>query len=102
MTDSKFLEYYLKDIIKGAEKIYDISLNDSVYGDSSRQKLKNAIEIANGKLDGFKNEIEAYISNNSNNQEAKYMAIIDRKQVLDVKKTLDKAVKEFTNSKNAN
>lgn len=102
MSDSKFLKYYLQDIIKGAEKIYNISLNDSAYGDVSRQKLQNAISAAKNKSDGFEKEINDYISNNSNNQEARYTAIIDRTQVLNVKKALDKAVKAFANSKNAN
>ena len=99
MTDAKFLKYYLDDIIKGANKIYDISLSDSAYSDISRKNLKAAIDAAQDKYNSLKAKIDETVKQND---EMKYTAIINRMEVLETKKSLETAVNEFANSKTTN
>ena len=99
MSDSKFLKYYLQDIIKGANKIYDISLSDSAYSNVSRENLKAAIDAAQNKYNSLKAKIDENIKQND---EMKYTAIINRMEVLETKKSLETAVNEFANSKTTN
>lgn len=95
MTDAKLAQYCLRNIVRGAQTIYDTAKNSELgYSKQAFADLQAAIDKAHSEYVSIKAEIDAAVEAGASSASA----IIDRNRIVSAKAELDAAVNEFLSS----